>query len=135
MRALAATLAALLLLLLLGSAGAVPARPPPVGLADCLPPPSVRPGEVLLACGDGTSWFDVARWTRWTRRSARAVGTAQINDCTPSCVDGHVHHYRAVLLLDRPRACGGRLRFTRLRLVHTKRPGGGPMGAITLCPR
>jgi hypothetical protein len=92
--------------------------------------------EILLACGDGTESFRVSRWTRWTRHSARAVGTAEINDCTPSCVDGHVHDYRAVVLLDRPRACSGRVLFTRLRLVFTRRPGGGqPVGSLSLCGR
>jgi hypothetical protein len=121
-------------LLLLGSATAPAfAKPPPVALSDCLLP-EVRPDVVLLACGDGTQSFDVARWTRWTRRSARAVGTSEVNDCTPSCVDGHVHHHRAVLLADRPRVCGGRLLFTRVRLFFTARPAGGqPMGLIVTC--
>jgi hypothetical protein len=124
------------LLAMLGAAGPAPAKPPPVAYTDCLLLPSVRPAEILLACGDGTESFSVARWTRWTRRSARAVGTAGINDCTPSCVAGHVRHYRAVVLLDRARACGDRVQFTRLRLRFANRPGGGqPMGSITLCPR
>jgi hypothetical protein len=133
-RGFAVTLGALMLML--GAAGAAHARQPPVAYTDCLRLPEVRPAELVLACGDGTESFSVARWTQWTRRSARAVGTAEINDCTPSCVDGHVHHYRAVVLLDRPRACGGRVQFTRLRLRFTKRPGAGqPVGVITLCPR
>jgi hypothetical protein len=122
-------------LLLLGSATApAVAEPPPVALSDCLLP-EVRPEVVLLACGDGTQSFDVARWTRWTRRSARAVGTAGINDCAPSCVDGHVHHHnRAVLLADRPRMCGGRWLFTRVRLYLAGRAGGGgPVGQIVMC--
>jgi hypothetical protein len=66
----------------------------------------------------------------------RGAVTAEINDCAPSCVDGHVHDYRAVVVLDRPRACSGRVLFTRLRLVFTRRPGGGqPVGSLTLCGR
>jgi len=124
------------LMLVLGVTSTADAKSPPVAFSDCLPPPSVRPMEILLACGDGTESFRVSRWTRWTRHSARAVGTAEINDCTPSCVDGHVHNYRAVVLLDRPRACSGWVLFTRLRLVFTRRPGGGqPVGSLTLCGR
>lgn len=124
------------LLLMLCGAGAAGAKPPPVAFSDCLPPPVVRPMELLLACGDGTESFSVTRWTSWSRHSARAVGTAEISDCTPSCVDGHVHDYRGVVLLDRPRACGGRMLFTRLRLVLGKRAGGGqPVGMFALCRR
>jgi hypothetical protein len=108
--------------LLAGWTGTAPAEPPPVAFADCLPPPSVKPLEILLACGDGTESFTV---TRWTRRSARALGTAHIDDCTPSCVDGRDHDYRAVMFLDRPRACGGRVLFTRMRLALSTRAGGG----------
>ena len=49
-------------------------------------------------------------------------------------VDGHVRHYRTVVLLDRARVCGGHVLFTRLRLRFTKPPGGGqPVGSFTLC--
>ena len=124
------------LLVAVGSANAEPARQPPsVAIQDCWLP-EVKPDIVLLACGDGTQSFDVARWTRWNRRGARAVGTASINDCEPSCVDGHVHTYRAVLLFDRARRCGGRLLFTRMRLVFAERPARGqPMASVVLCHR
>jgi hypothetical protein len=122
------------LLLLLARAGDAGARQPPVAFSDCLPPPEVRPMEILLACGDGTESFTISRWTRWNRKSARALGTAEINDCTPSCADGHVRHYRGVVLLDRPRGCGGQALFTRLRLVLANRAGSSrPMGTIVMC--
>jgi hypothetical protein len=121
---------------LLAGAGEAAAAAPPVAYSDCLPPPVVRPSELLLACGDGTQSFTVARWTRWSRESARAVGTAEINDCTPSCVAGKAHRYRAIVLLDRPRSCGGRRLFTRLRLfTRTSAGGASPVGSLTMCPR
>jgi hypothetical protein len=120
-------------LLALGTAAPVFAKPPPVAFSDCLGP-SVRPQDVVLACGDGTESFHAVRWTRWTRLGARAVGTAQIDDCTPSCADGHDHTYPAVLLLDRPRACGGRRLFTRVRLVlSAHRRGAHELGSIVMC--
>jgi hypothetical protein len=39
------------------------------------------------------------------------------------------------VLLDRPRACSGRVLFTRLRLVFTTPRGGQPVGSLTLCHR
>jgi hypothetical protein len=123
-------------LVMLAGAATATAKRPPVAFSDCLPPPVVRPMEILLACGDGTQSFTVARWTRWNRLRARGVGIAEINDCTPSCVDGHLHHTRGVVLLDRARACGGRVLFTRLRLVLANRSGTSQaQGVIVLCPR
>lgn len=134
MRAVAVTVGTLVLML--GGAGSAGAHRPPVAFTDCLPPPVVKPTELLLACGDGTESFSVSRWTRWNRQSARAVGTAEINDCAPSCVEGHAHHYRGVVLLDRLRTCNGTLLFTRLRLVLAYRAGRSqPAGTIVLCHR
>jgi hypothetical protein len=117
-------------LLVSACAATASAKTPPVAFAGCLGP-SVRPMDVLLACGDGTESFEVTRWTRWTRRSARAVGSAAIDDCDPSCVAGHTHSFLATLTLDRPRACHGRLRFTRLRIVFAQRPVRGQPAPVT----
>ena len=135
LRAVFATATALALLTGVAEAAA---KAPPVAYSDCLPPPVVRPSELLVGCGDGTQSFTVTRWTRWSRQSARAVGTAEIDDCTPSCVAGKAHRYRGVVLLDRPRRCSGRTLFTRLRLFTRTSTGGGgasPVGAITMCRR
>jgi hypothetical protein len=129
-RTLAALVTAALALALAAVATAA-GRPPAVAFRDCLGP-EVRPSELLLACGDGTEWFDVSRWTRWTRRSARAVGISHTRDCTPSCVAGRDRARRAVVLLDRPRPCGGRVLFTRLRIVLG---GVSASGSVVPCPR
>ena len=114
--------------------GSAAAKALPVTFAGC-GGPLVKPKEVLLACGDGNAAFLVTRWTRWTRVSARAVGFAQINDCNPSCVAGHVNPYLAALVLDRPRACHGRQRFSRLRLVFAETPRGGQPKAMAYACR
>jgi hypothetical protein len=117
---------------LLGVAAPAAATPPPVGFAGCLgSAPAVEPHDVLLACGDGTASFSVARWSRWTRSSARALGSAVIDDCEPSCVDGHARSLLAALVLDRPRSCHGARRFTRLRLVFATRPARGQPAPVT----
>ena len=111
-------------------AGTAAAKPVPVAFAGCAGP-TVKPKEVVLACGDGNAAFLVTRWTRWTRTGARAVGTAEINDCNPSCVAGHVNPSFAALVLERPRPCHGRLRFTRLRLVFAEPPARGQPAAVS----
>ena len=123
MRRICAVVAFASLFLPLAVADARPARLPEF-VGDCQHA-SVRPAEVILACGDGNAAFEVAAWTSWTARAARATGSAQINDCEPSCVAGHFHAHRAVLLLDRPRACHGASRFTRLKLIFAVRPARG----------
>jgi hypothetical protein len=125
--AIAATLA-----VLAGLAGPAAAKAPPVRFAGCLASaPAFKPLDVLLACGDGNAAFSVARWTRWTRQSAKALGSAEINDCDPSCVGGHFHSQLAALVLDRPRSCHGARRFTRLRLVFATRPARGQPAPVT----
>ena len=122
------------LLAVLGLAAAASAKAPPVTFAGCLSP-AFKPNDVLLACGDGNASFSVTHWSRWTRRGAKAVGSAVINDCEPNCVAGHFHSQLAALTLDRPRACHGRTRFTRLRLVFATRPARGQPAPIAYACR
>lgn len=130
MRPFFLTLAALLVVL--AAAGAAVAKPPPKFAADCLHP-SVKPKAIVLACGDGTASFAVARWSSWTKKSATAVGTASIDDCNPSCVAGHTSDYLARVVLDKPKLCHGALRYTRLRLTYATPPTRGQPKA-TLYP-
>ena len=123
MRRICAVVAFASLLLPLAAAASRPARLPGF-LGDCQHA-RVRPAEVILACGDGSAAFEVVAWTSWTARAARATGTAQINDCEPSCVAGQFHPHRAVLLLYRPRPCHGASRFTRLKRIFAVRPSRG----------
>jgi hypothetical protein len=102
--------------------------------AGCLQP-AFKPKDVLIACGDGNASFSVTRWSRWSRRSARADGAAVINDCKPNCVSGHFGSQLAALISDRPRACRGRPRFSRLRLVFATRPMRGQPAPITYACR
>jgi hypothetical protein len=122
------------LLAVLGPAAAASAKLPPVTFAGWLQP-AFEPNDVLLACGDGNASFSVTHWSRWTRRGAKAVASAVINDCEPSCVAGHFHCQLAALILARPRACHGRTRLTRLRLVFATRPTRGQPAPITYACR
>jgi hypothetical protein len=123
------------LVALLGVAGPATAKVAPVTFAGCLERASFKPKDVLLACGDGNASFDVASWSRWTRQSAKAVGTALINDCTPNCAAGHFSSALAALILERPRTCHGARRFTRLRLVFATRPRRGQPAPVTYACR
>lgn len=106
--------AALGLTAAVGSASAAPATSPPAArtaavrqaaapvLVDCFWHPQVRPGDFVLACGDGNSRLVSLHWDRWGPGSARATGVNVVNDCDPYCAAGHFHPYAVVVKLDRP---------------------------------
>ncbi|MGH2850788.1 MAG: hypothetical protein ACRDLP_09250 [Solirubrobacteraceae bacterium] len=65
----------------------------------------VRPASVILFCADANGALTHLRWTSFGGATARATGDYTINDCTPSCVAGHVHSYPVRVVFSRPRAC------------------------------
>jgi len=93
-------------------AAAVPAANVPV-LVDCAVHGQVRPGQYILACGDGAAYLSGLHWAAWGSSAAFADGTSTINngDSFPVLVD----LWRAE---PRPGHAGQRY-FTRLTLVFT----------------
>ena len=91
---------------LAGSAGAAPTRPavqvPAVQMVvfDCPghATPLVRPKTFIISCADDNIYLSHLNWTSWTPAVASAVGTLEMNSCSPSCVGGHFHAYPALLI-------------------------------------
>lgn len=54
------------------------------------------------------------RWTVWTRREARGVGTMYFNQCNPTCYSNNFARYTVVLRANRVRIG----RYTRLLLTY-----------------
>jgi hypothetical protein len=83
-----------------------------------------KPRFIELSCTVGDAKVDRVKWSKWGRRRARGRGTAYINNCKPSCVDGHFHKYRVKVRLRRARRCsiGPRRQFRQVRItfVHRK---------------
>jgi hypothetical protein len=74
-----------------------------------------RPGR-LNASVDGSFYVARVRWTTWDDREAVGDGVAHVNDCRPTCADGHYATYRVTVHLGQPRAlCGSRF-FTTIRV-------------------
>jgi hypothetical protein len=119
-----------LLAALLATALALPAAhaAPVPKLAGCVPgaTPTVRPKEVIVACGDANFYFTNLRWSAWNATRAVAAGIAHLNDCKPYCAAGHFHTYAIALTLTRPHTCkSGNREFTRMTWRFTaKRPEG-----------
>ena len=89
-------------------------------LIDCLRHGDVRPGSYVFTCADANSYLTRLHWATWTARDAFATGTDAFNDCTPSCVQGHLHQFPALVVLWRPEPWpghnGGHY-FSRMTLV------------------
>ncbi|MEU8980414.1 hypothetical protein ACFVXW_10390 [Streptomyces sp. NPDC058251] len=106
------------------SASASPGLPSPaqVVAVDCFSGAQVRPGDFLLACGDGNNRLTALHWSSWGAASATGSGIDAVNDCQPDCATGKFRSFPVTVRLDRPEAWRkhpGMQRFTRLRLVYT----------------
>jgi hypothetical protein len=97
-------------------------------LVDCLWQRTVRPGDFILACGDGNSRLTGLHWSQWGPEGATAVGVNMVNDCKPYCAAGSFHAYPVTVRLDGPKPWKkhpGVEHFTRMSLTYEKdRPEG-----------
>jgi len=84
-----------------------------------------RPAAIIVTCADANYQLRSLRWRSWGPATAVATGTAEINDCTPTCVAGHGHAYAVSVTLSRPTRCGRSLRFLRLAVTFA---GARPKG-------
>ena len=79
----------------------------PGALPDCAGKLQVKPREVVFTCADAGFSAQKLTWLGWGGTTAVAIGQASVNDCTPTCVAGHFHSYRIVLLATGSQACPG----------------------------
>ncbi|WSQ41123.1 hypothetical protein OG609_38060 [Streptomyces sp. NBC_01224] len=97
---------------------------------DCFSQPQVRPGDFLIACGDGNNHLIGLQWSNWGHTSAVGRGLDAVNDCQPYCAAGRFHSYPVIVRLDRPDSWTKHpelKRFTRLQLTYTdSRPSQTP---------
>ncbi len=73
-------------------------------------------------CGDGAAGLTGLHWTSWTSHLASGYGTYYLNDCTPTCVAGHFHTYRALVALWGSAAVKGHpslRKYTQMTLIFT----------------
>ncbi|MFJ1615209.1 hypothetical protein [Streptomyces sp. NPDC088249] len=104
------------------SASARSSSPARTVAVDCFSASQVRPGDFLLACGDGNNRLISLRWTQWGPASAAGSGLDAVNDCQPYCAAGTFHSYPVKVRLDRPRSWENHpelQHFTRLQLTYT----------------
>ncbi|MFK0295190.1 hypothetical protein ACIQU6_32615 [Streptomyces sp. NPDC090442] len=105
-----------------------------VAVIDCIGHAQERPGNFMLACGDGNNVLKSLHWSQWRDRSAVAKGTDFVNDCKPYCAAGHFHGYPVKVRFDtpQPRAGHSGQHYTRVTLTYTgARPAGTPRVVTT----
>ncbi|MFE9614155.1 hypothetical protein [Streptomyces sp. NPDC006012] len=97
-------------------------------LVDCFSNSDVRPGDFILACGDGNSRLAGLRWSQWGQNSATAEGINLVNDCKPYCAAGTFREYPVTVRLDHPAQWQRNPElnhYTRIVLTYTdSRPAG-----------
>ncbi|HKN92684.1 MAG TPA: hypothetical protein VJU60_00005, partial [Thermoleophilaceae bacterium] len=54
---------------------------------------AVKPHQIIITCADANFVLTALKWSHWARKSAAGTGSAKINDCKPSCAEGHFHKY------------------------------------------
>ena len=91
-------------------------------VVNCAQQTQVRPGTFVLACGDGNASVDSLNWSAWGASSALASGVSGFDDCTPSCVTGHVHTFPALIVLWGAKALPGHAGvryFSEMTIIYT----------------
>ena len=104
------------------------AAPQPVAVPDCAGALHARPSSIVFACGDGNFSASGLRWTGWGEPFAAAVGVGEVNDCTPNCAAGKMHHARIVLIAGGSQRCAGRAAYRTVTYAWVG-PPPGPVGA------
>jgi hypothetical protein len=85
--------------------------------------PAVRPR--VLPFGMRSAVVGI-RWSRWGGRTAVGRGQVEFNNCQPDCARARPQYFPVRVVLERPRDCGSRWKYTRLRFRYTTsaRPPG-----------
>jgi hypothetical protein len=78
---------------------------------------SAKPTGLVLSCADANTALEMLKWSSWGTSTARATGTFSENDCSPTCVEGMFHRYKAVVTLSAPKMVKGAKVFTKVRVV------------------
>jgi hypothetical protein len=106
---------------------------PTAGLAKVLDcqgsQPSVRPTELILACGDGTDRAINLEWTSWDASHAIGSGEVAVTDCSLSCAIGSRQSYPADLEARGAKVVDGITYLTELD-IHFR--GASPTGKAQL---
>lgn len=84
-----------------------------------------KPKSFVVTCADANFVVKDVEYSHYGKKTAHGTGTASINTCNPSCVEGTFKSYPVQFTLSRVRQCGDVPQFRRLKLTFTgKKPKG-----------
>jgi hypothetical protein len=96
----------------------------------------LRPGRIMVACGDGGFFLRHLHYQRWGPFRARGVGLAYSHDCIPSCAESDFESHRISFVFDRVRVVEGVRLFVHATATYTHdRPDGTPKNIHFALPR
>ena len=104
---------------------------------DCAGQFQVRPGQYILACGDGGARLIGLRWAAWGSSSAFVAGVFDLNDCIPTCKTGHFLKFPMLAALWRAESLpghAGQRYFTRITVIYTGNRAYRARGALHHLP-
>jgi hypothetical protein len=84
-----------------------------------------KPGELVLACGDGNYLLTKLHWRGWGTGTTTATGVAEANTCTPNCAAGTFRSYLVAVSATKLTPCGKAKYYARLTITY---PGARPEG-------
>ena len=100
-----------------------------VAVLNCQGDRNVRPVTVVLNCSDGNAIVEHAQWSSWTVTAAEGTGVLSVNDCQPSCTNGHFHNHDVDLVAKVPLGTPSKRNFT---VLVTTTSGGGSSAIPTV---
>ena len=81
------------------------------------------PELISLACADNNYLVRDLKWSNWGADSARAEGTAFINDCDPNCADSGFTELPVTVTVRKPQECGYNAKlYSRLDVAYVDEP-------------
>ena len=92
-----------------------------IGVVDLKNRASIAPDTMAV---NGEQTLDELRWSGWGNPSTTGRGGVDTLICDPNCATGRVDRSTAVIVLSKPRRCGGRLFYTRSTMTY-KEPKTG----------
>lgn len=118
-------------------AGPASAGSSQVVLVDCHGAGQVRPAGYDIGCMPSSELVTGLAWTSW-RSAAFGGGILKVNDCTPTCAQGHYVKYPILVVLWRAEPWPGhpgQRYFSRLTWIFTgPRPGHVPAAQTFVLP-
>ena len=90
-----------------------------------------KPNFWGVGCTSGSPEVASAKWTSWSRTSARATGKTYEENCSPSCARPSKHaFYQSSVILSAPRRCtrGAKVMFFSRATLTINYPRGNPFG-------